>query len=144
MLHFSFIGTKCRVILACLHFNENVQRQKKTTKDGRKYFNVTYPKFSLCGEVVREVAVNPTYVCYKHQITNSQFTIGHAFKDNGKIWKTKQMAVTHLYPEAEEQLLANQVVASVQTPQQPQRCCGLCGKPRRGHPRSGCMTEAED
>eukprot|EP00795_Rhopilema_esculentum_P009913 gene9913-18517_t len=83
-------------------------------------------------------------VCYKHQITNSQFTIGHAFKDNGKIWKTKQMAVTHLYPEAEEQLLANQVVASVQTPQQPQRCCGLCGKPRRGHPRSGCMTEAED
>ena len=50
-----------RVILACLHFNENVQRQKKTTKDGRKYFNVTYPKFSLGSEVVREVAVNQTY-----------------------------------------------------------------------------------
>ena len=50
-----------RHTLAALHFNENVRREKRTTKDGNIYYNVIYPKFKLGEEVVREVAVPPTY-----------------------------------------------------------------------------------
>ena len=51
----------CRHILASLHFNENVKRQKLTSEDGQEYYKVTYPKFKLGEEVVREVDVPPTY-----------------------------------------------------------------------------------
>jgi len=61
MLHFSWRGTFCRDTLASLHFNENVQRETGTGKDGKPYYKVSYPKFELSGEVVREVAVPPTY-----------------------------------------------------------------------------------
>ena len=50
-----------RHILASLHFNENVKREPKKTKDGRTYYKVTWPKFKLGDEVVREVAVPHTY-----------------------------------------------------------------------------------
>ena len=50
-----------RHALAVMHFNENVQRERKTTADGELYYNVIYPKFKLGEEVVREVAVPPTY-----------------------------------------------------------------------------------
>ena len=50
-----------RDTLASLHFNENVQRETGTGKDGKPYYKVSYPKFELSGEVVREVAVPPTY-----------------------------------------------------------------------------------
>ncbi len=50
-----------RTILAVLHFNENIQREKKTKQTGGKYMHVTYPKYKLGDEVVREVAVDPTY-----------------------------------------------------------------------------------
>ena len=50
-----------RHILASLHFNENVHRECQTSKDGTPYMKVTYPKFKLGDEVVREVAVPPTY-----------------------------------------------------------------------------------
>lgn len=56
----------CRTILAVLHFNENIQRDKKTTLTGEKYLHITYPKYKLGDEVVREVAVDPTYsMCLK-------------------------------------------------------------------------------
>lgn len=49
-----------RIILACLHFIENVQRQKKNkTKEGKKYIHINFPKFSLGSEVVQQVAVDP-------------------------------------------------------------------------------------
>ena len=48
-------------ILASLHFNENVLRQTQQSDDGDAYYKVTYPKFKLGEEVVREVAVPPTY-----------------------------------------------------------------------------------
>jgi len=51
----------CRHILASLHFNENVQRATQVSKNGEAYIKVTYPKFKLGEEVVREVAVPPTY-----------------------------------------------------------------------------------
>ena len=50
-----------RHILASLHFNENVQRKTQTTSEGEEYYKVTCPKFKLSEEVVREVAVPPSY-----------------------------------------------------------------------------------
>lgn len=53
-----------RHILASLHFNENLRRKTKTTKEGKPYMNVIYPKFKMGEEVVREVAEPPTYGIY--------------------------------------------------------------------------------
>ena len=50
-----------RHILASLHFNENIQRETQLSRDGNEYIRVTYPKFKLGEEVVREVACPPTY-----------------------------------------------------------------------------------
>ena len=55
----------CRHILASLHFNENMKRQKLTSEDGQEYYKVTYPKFKLGEEVIREVDVLPTYLFQK-------------------------------------------------------------------------------
>lgn len=59
MLAFLFISP--RHILASLHFNENIHRETQLSKEGTEYMPVTYPKFKLRGEVVREVASPPTY-----------------------------------------------------------------------------------
>lgn len=61
MLHFSWLGTFCRHILAILHFNENLSRETMKGKDGSDYIQVTYPKFKLGEEVVRDIRVPPTY-----------------------------------------------------------------------------------
>ena len=55
-----------RHILASLHFNENLKRESKKDEDGKTYYKVTYPKFKLGEEVVREVAIPPTYGKYIH------------------------------------------------------------------------------
>ena len=60
MVHFTLYSI-FRHILASLHFNENVHRDTQLSKEGEKYFKVTYPKFKLGEEVVREVAAPPTY-----------------------------------------------------------------------------------
>ena len=59
-----------RHILASLHFNENVKRTPRSTLDGKKYYRVTYPKFKLGEEAVKEVPVPPTYGkhCFRHCI----------------------------------------------------------------------------
>ena len=51
-----------RHTLAILHFNENLQRETRTTPDEKPYFKVTYPKFKYGEEVVREIPVPPTYM----------------------------------------------------------------------------------
>jgi len=56
--------TSFRHILAGLHFNENVKRETQREKDGKPYYKVTYPKFNLGEEVVREVAIPPTHGKY--------------------------------------------------------------------------------
>ena len=56
-----------RHILACLHFNENLRRETQVSKDGKPYMRVTYPKFKLGEEVVREVACPPVMVS-QHEI----------------------------------------------------------------------------
>ena len=50
-----------RHIIAILHFNENLNRKSKKTTDGHTYYSVSYAKFKLGDEVVREVPVPPTY-----------------------------------------------------------------------------------
>ena len=50
--------------LACLHFNENLQRKGKTTEDARDYIKVTFPKYKPEEETARKVAVTPTYSKY--------------------------------------------------------------------------------
>lgn len=50
-----------RHVLASLHFNENLKRETRQAEDGSNYVKVTYPKYKLGEEVVREVAVPPTY-----------------------------------------------------------------------------------
>ena len=59
-----------RHILASPHFNENVQRQTKISDDGEECLKVTYPKFKLGDEVVREVTVPPTYGMFP--VSNAQ------------------------------------------------------------------------
>lgn len=54
-------GYTFRDILASLHFNENLHRDAQLTKNGEKYYKVTYPKYKLGEEVVHEVASPPTY-----------------------------------------------------------------------------------
>ena len=63
-----------RHILAILHFNENLHRDTQLTKDGKKYFKVTYPKYKLGEEVVREVASPPTYCEFNYSIVNNYFS----------------------------------------------------------------------
>ena len=50
-----------RPALACLHYNENLQRKVMKSKEGNAYTKVVYPKYKLGEEVVREVKVQPTY-----------------------------------------------------------------------------------
>ncbi|CAH1242316.1 Hypp6572 [Branchiostoma lanceolatum] len=61
MTHFPWMGSYCMHILAVLHFNENLRREPKRTKDGRTYYKVTYPKFKLGEEVVKREPSPPTY-----------------------------------------------------------------------------------
>lgn len=56
-----------RHVIAILHFNENLQREKQTGKDGKLYYNVIYPKFKHGEETVKEVAKPPTYCKWHFQ-----------------------------------------------------------------------------
>ena len=48
-------------MLAILHYNENLRREKKKTNAGQTYLNVTFAKFKNGADVVREVTVEATY-----------------------------------------------------------------------------------
>ena len=50
-----------RHILAILHFNENVNHEERKAKDGKIYYNVTYPKYKFGEELVRTIAVPASY-----------------------------------------------------------------------------------
>lgn len=62
MTCYIWLGTLSRHILDSLRFNENLQRETQRASDGREYIRVTYPKFKMGEEVVREVLCPPTYV----------------------------------------------------------------------------------
>ena len=62
--------------MACLHFNVNVCSKKKKTKKGDRYIKVTFPKYKLGDELVREIAVAPTYgkyFCCKFSVFRMSF-----------------------------------------------------------------------
>ena len=50
-----------RHALAIAHFNENIKRDAKQTKDGKTYYSIHYPKYKNGDELVRNVPVSPTY-----------------------------------------------------------------------------------
>lgn len=51
-----------RLMLAALHFNENGMREQATTKEGKKRYDVVFPKFKKGGGyTVREVKVECTF-----------------------------------------------------------------------------------
>jgi hypothetical protein len=57
--------TKCGVIffrhvIAIIHFNKNLSREKRT-KDGIEQYNVIYPKFMNGEAVVRKVSVKQNF-----------------------------------------------------------------------------------
>ena len=62
-----------RHILASLCFNENLQRETQRKFDGKEYIRITYPKFKIGEEVVREVACPPTYS--KNKYYNSELSL---------------------------------------------------------------------
>ena len=108
-----------RHILASLHFNENVQRQTKISVDGEEYLKVTYPKFKLGDEVVREVTVPPTFGMFPVSNTQGCFllaalfhmvppSLSSQFKDRMKkadavesYKKRQKRQATQLYPAVE-------------------------------------------
>ncbi|XP_061193060.1 uncharacterized protein LOC133201277 [Saccostrea echinata] len=61
MIGFSYHGMLSRLILAALHFNENGMREQATTKEGKKRFDVVFPKYKKGEYTVREVKVECTY-----------------------------------------------------------------------------------
>lgn len=100
MMCFSWLGTFCRHVLASLHFNENLRRNTKTTKEGRAYANVIYPKFKMGEEVVREVAEPPTYG-YVEDIKRLLFSMTKQERDNIRAkYKAKiPDPLNHQFPE---------------------------------------------
>ncbi|KAG0718807.1 hypothetical protein GWK47_051738 [Chionoecetes opilio] len=43
--HYSYMGIKCRLILAALHYNENSSRSQAKTKTGEDSYTIVFPKF---------------------------------------------------------------------------------------------------
>ncbi|XP_069102906.1 uncharacterized protein [Argopecten irradians] len=58
---FSFNGMLCRLVLAALHFNENVGRNQAVTSQGDLSFKITFPKHKKGGYTLREVKTQPTF-----------------------------------------------------------------------------------
>ena len=69
-----------RHALACLHFNENLQRKGKTTEDGRDYIKVTFPKYKLGEETTRKVAVATTYSKFQRFFHNDYYKTKYIFE----------------------------------------------------------------
>ncbi|XP_028408641.1 uncharacterized protein LOC114531189 [Dendronephthya gigantea] len=168
MICFSWLGTYCRHILAILHFNENIKRKQKTTKDGKNYVSVTYPKFKFGDEVVRNIPVPPTYNYvedmkhllfatseedldkmiekYEERVPkplNSQFLCkvprDEAITKNA----ARKRKIAELYPsgELQNQEMVKEKRSRQQLQQRRPRCCKKCKLPMKGHPRSHCPTQ---
>ncbi|XP_065054110.1 uncharacterized protein LOC135682938 [Rhopilema esculentum] len=95
MIAYSYLGTVCRTILAILHFNENVKREKRRTKQGEVSYHITYPKFKLGDEVVRAIAVPPTYG-YVEEMRGILFSLS---KEDIEAMATRMAEYTAKVPE---------------------------------------------
>lgn len=47
-----------------MHYNENGMREQATTKDGKKRYNIVFPKFKHGKHTTREVKVPVSYGKY--------------------------------------------------------------------------------
>ncbi|XP_068739260.1 uncharacterized protein [Montipora capricornis] len=164
MLGFSFLGSWCRHILASLHFNENVKRTPRSTVDGKKYYRVTYPKFKLGEEAVKEVPVPPTYeyvdniaqvlftlpfedmksVFQKYSANvpeplNRQFPERKCKDDAVKDYEARKKNTTPLFPPVSDQDALLQKASEVQTPTSRPKSIRRCGKCKmHGHNKRSC------
>ena len=77
-----------------MHFNENVQREKRQTKAGTVHYNVIYPKYKFGEEVVREIAAPPTYVKLNKTKMVHHF---YEFNESMKMLFFNENAVLHTY-----------------------------------------------
>ena len=76
ILVFSYHGMYCRLLLAALHYNENVQRQQATTHTSAPQYNIKFPKFKKGGYSVRKVRCDSTFVyCWLSVICAAGLTI---------------------------------------------------------------------
>lgn len=50
-----------RIVLAALHFNENVRRGTATKRNGEPCKKISYSKHKLSEEIVRDIGIPPSY-----------------------------------------------------------------------------------
>ena len=55
------ISLPCRTILSALHFNHNLNREKKKNVNGETRLRVTYPKYKEGEASVKEVSVQGNF-----------------------------------------------------------------------------------
>ena len=60
MVHYFYSPMKARVLLACLHYNENSDRAQARSESGQLIWNVSYPKYKE-GGTVQEVKISATF-----------------------------------------------------------------------------------
>ena len=60
MVHFFFPAMKARLLLACLHYNENSDRAQARSKSDKLLWSVSYPKYKK-EATVTEVKVSVTF-----------------------------------------------------------------------------------
>ncbi|XP_021359108.1 uncharacterized protein LOC110454083 [Mizuhopecten yessoensis] len=61
MIGFSYHGMQSRLLLAALHFNENVSREQASLPNGEKRFRITFPKQKNGDYTVRQVRTECTF-----------------------------------------------------------------------------------
>ncbi|XP_043996833.1 uncharacterized protein LOC122844979 isoform X3 [Gambusia affinis] len=64
--HFLRPSLEARMILAALHFNENMAKEQARKQDRAQRWKVSYPKFKKGGAVVRPVKESDTYDYVRH------------------------------------------------------------------------------
>ncbi|KAK3104932.1 hypothetical protein FSP39_013440 [Pinctada imbricata] len=73
MYHFSYQGMQSRILLAAMHYIENGMREQATTKDGKKRYNIVFPKFKHGKHTTREVKVPVSYEYVKRLMFRVQY-----------------------------------------------------------------------
>ena len=60
-VHFFYKAMRARILIAALHFNENVKRQHAMTNNGEERWAVSYPRSQMGAAIVKPVKVAVTY-----------------------------------------------------------------------------------
>ncbi|XP_068754519.1 uncharacterized protein [Montipora capricornis] len=169
MFAFSYLGILSRTILAALHFNWNLNRDRLKDAQGNAKLRVTYPKFKEGEGTVREARVKQNYgyvaKIYDILVTTSREDLD-LLKDEltaqvpeplHSLLKDKESKV-----EAKEKYLSRKKRETVICPptcsdaelqqlqntpaniggQRPRKAptCKKCGQPRKGHKKGQCSS----